>query len=287
MYRLVKYASPRGLAGMRPRDGDLARPLLVAGAAELREYCRAVGIEYGDDTSNAEPVYSRNILRLEVLPRLERLNPRVVETLAAAAEQAGAEADVLATAAAEARRRVELQAGPGELAAVDIAALEAEPAAVRALVLHELLRRAMGGEVLVERRLVRALEQLAARADDAGRVSLGRGLEAVRSRGALRVRAADEAHVCRPAALEGEALAAAGEAGLTAAFCGGGWRLRLLSGAVFDPDAARAGAGFAGLDSRAAAGDAASPTPWRALLADRLGRRDHGVPPPRGRACTR
>ena len=31
LYRLVKYASPRGLAGMRPRDGDLARPLLCAG----------------------------------------------------------------------------------------------------------------------------------------------------------------------------------------------------------------------------------------------------------------
>jgi tRNA(Ile)-lysidine synthase len=249
LYRLVKYASPRGLAGMRTRDGDLARPLLPAGAAELREYCRAAAIEYGDDASNAEPVYARNILRLEVLPRLEQLNPRVVETLAAAAEQAAAEADVLATAAAEARRRVELRADPGELAAVDLAALAAEPAAVRALVLHELLRRAMGGDVLVERRLVRALERLAARADDAGRVSLGRGLEAVRGRGALRIRAAGEAHLCRPADLEGEALATAGGAGLTAAFCGGVWRVRLLPGAVFDRETAPAGAAFIGLDA--------------------------------------
>jgi hypothetical protein len=100
----------------------------------------------------------------------------------------------------------------------------------------------------VERRLVRALEQLAARADDAGRVSLGGGLEAVRGRGALRVRPAGETHACRPATLEAEALAAAGEAGLTAGFCGGAWRLRLLPGAVFEPEAARAGAGFAGLD---------------------------------------
>jgi tRNA(Ile)-lysidine synthase len=249
LYRLVKYASPRGLAGMRPRDGDLARPLLSAGAAELREYCRAVGIEYGDDASNAEPVYARNVLRLEALPQLERLNPRVVETLAATAEQAAAEADVLATAAAEARRRVELRAGPGELAAVDVAALASEPAAMRALVLHELLRSAMGGRALVERRLVRALERLAARTDDAGRVSLGRGLEAVRGRGALRIRANVEAHVCRPVVVDGAALAAAGEAGLTAGFCGGVWRLRLVPGAVPDPKAAPAGAGFAGLEA--------------------------------------
>ena len=76
LYRLAKYASPRGLAGMRPRDGDLARPLLSLGAAEIREYCRAAGIEYGEDVTNAAPLYARNVLRLEVLPRLEALNPR-------------------------------------------------------------------------------------------------------------------------------------------------------------------------------------------------------------------
>ena len=98
---------------MRPRDGDLARPLLGLGAAEIREYCRAAGIEYGEDVTNAAPLYARNVLRLEVLPRLEALNPRVAETLAAAAEQAAAEADVLAAASAEAGRRVLLPAGPG------------------------------------------------------------------------------------------------------------------------------------------------------------------------------
>ena len=99
VYRLAKYASPRGLAGMRPRDGDLARPLLGAGAAELREYCRAAGIDYGEDATNSEPRYARNLLRLEVLPLLEALNPRLAETLAAGAEQAAAEAEVLDAAA--------------------------------------------------------------------------------------------------------------------------------------------------------------------------------------------
>ncbi len=113
LYRLAKYASPRGLAGMRPRDGDLARPLLGVGAVELREYCRAAGIEYGEDVTNAEPRYARNVLRLEVLPLLEALNPRLAETLAAGAEQAAAEAEVLAAAAAEARARVERPRGRG------------------------------------------------------------------------------------------------------------------------------------------------------------------------------
>ena len=48
LYRLTKYASPRGLVGMRPRTGGLARPLLCLGAAEIREHCGARGIEYGE-----------------------------------------------------------------------------------------------------------------------------------------------------------------------------------------------------------------------------------------------
>ena len=233
---------------MRPRDGDRARPLLCVGAAEIRDYCRAAGIEYGEDVTNAAPLYARNVLRLEVLPRLEALNPRVAETLAAAAEQAAAEAEVLAAAAAEARRRIEAPRGPGDLAAVDLAALAAEPPALRALVLHDLLRGAMGGEALVERRLVEALLRLAERADDAGRVNLGRGLEAVRARGVLRIRAVAAAHTCAAAVVDGAAVADAGEAGLAVAFCGAAWRVRLLPGAAFDLQAAQAGAAFAGLD---------------------------------------
>jgi tRNA(Ile)-lysidine synthase len=247
LYRLVKYASPRGLAGMRPRDGDVARPLLGLGAGEIREYCRLAGVEYGEDVSNASAVYARNLLRLEVMPVLETLNPRLSETLAAGAELAAAEADVLASVTAEARARVVRPAAPGELAAVDLAALAGEPEALRALVVHDILRTAMGGDALVQRALVQALLRLAARADDAGRADLGRGLTAVRERGVLHVRAAGQPHACPAAKFDGAALEAAGGAGVVTGFCGGRWRLRLLPGAVFDRRAALSGEAFAGL----------------------------------------
>ena len=250
LYRLAKYASTRGLAGMLPRDGDLARPLLCLGSAEIRACCAAAGIEYGEDVTNAAPVYARNVLRLEVLPRLESLNPRLAETLAATAEQAAAEAGVLAAVAAEARGRVTRPAAPGELVAIELAALAAEPPALRALLVHELVREAMGGEALVERRLVAAIQRLATRADDAGRVSLGRGLEAVRGAGLLRIRAVRPPHECSPAVVDGAVLAGAGDAGVSVAFCGRAWRARLLPGAVFDRRAAAAGEAFAGLGAR-------------------------------------
>ena len=156
---------------------------------------------------------------------------------------------MLAAAAAESRGRVTRPAPPGDLVALELAALAAEPPALRALVLHEIIREAMGGDALVERRLVEAVQRLATRTDDAGRVSLGRGLEAVRGAGLLRIRAAAPAHACAPASgrrRRPRRRRRLGGVGVT--FCGRAWRLRLLPGAAFDRRAALAGEAFAGLD---------------------------------------
>ena len=246
LYRLTKYASPRGLAGMRPRARRLARPLLCLGAEEIREYCRADCVEYGEDVSNARPVYARNALRLEVLPLLARLNPRVAETLADSAVMAAAEADVLAAATAAAAARAARPLAPGDLAALDVAALSAEVPALRALVLHEAARAALGGEALVERRVVEALLALCARREDAGRASIPRGLEALRAGGTLRLRRREPPHDCAPASADGAALAAAGSQGLALAVCGRSFRARLHDGAALARDPARA---FVGLSA--------------------------------------
>jgi tRNA(Ile)-lysidine synthase len=197
--------------------------------------------------TNAAPLYARNRLRLEVLPLLEALNPRVAETLAATAEQAAAEGELLAALTEEARARVSLARAPGELARVDLAALAAERPAVRALVLHDLARAALGGQALVERAHVEALLRLAERPDEAGRTHLGRGIEAVREAGTLRLRPSAAPHVCAPVEVCGEDLVAAGSEGLPVVFCGERWRLRLLPGAVFDRRAALLGQAFVAL----------------------------------------
>lgn len=210
VYRLAKYATPRGLVGMRPRDGVLARPLLGLGGDEIRAYCRRRGIEYGDDVTNLRPVYARNRLRLEVLPLLRELNPRVAETLSASALQAAAEADVLDAVAAEAQARVGLPSEAGDLAAVDLAALAAEPPALRALLVHRLVRQARGDDVLVERRVIEAVLALTERQADDGRVDLGAGIQAVRERGRLRIRVKPAPHHCTPADADLTGAAAAG-----------------------------------------------------------------------------
>lgn len=254
LYQLTKYATPRALAGMRPRDGRLARPLLCLGATEIREYCRAAGIEYGEDVTNARPVYARNRLRLEVLPLLQAVNPRVVETLADAAGMAAAQEEIVAAAVAAAEARIVVPeerrtapVGDGDLWTLDIGALRAAAPALQALVLHDVARRALGGDALVERRLVAALLALCARHDDAGRVTVGRGVEAVRAGGRLRLRRCEPAHACPAVAVDGAALAAAGDEGCALVWCGDSYRARLLAPTGFDRAAAAAGQAFVGL----------------------------------------
>ena len=240
LYRLAKYASPRGLVGMRPREGLLVRPLLCLGAAEIREYCRARDIQYGEDVTNAQPVYARNLVRLRVLPALADINPRVADTLAASADLAAAEADVLDEAAEAALARVRVAPPPGELAALSVRRLAAEPEALATLVLHRLVRAVLGGEALVERRAVAALLDLAARPQESGRVALRGGLEAVRGGGLLRLRRRAVAHVCDAATVTLADLTAAGRRGLTAAWCGRRYQVGMA--AAEQPAAARAAA---------------------------------------------
>jgi tRNA(Ile)-lysidine synthase len=62
---------------------------------DVEEYCRERALEFRVDPSNLETHYTRNKVRLEVLPVLQKLNPRIVESLARAAEFAAADQDAL------------------------------------------------------------------------------------------------------------------------------------------------------------------------------------------------
>ena len=244
LYRLTKYASPRGLAGMRPRDGQLARPLLCLGAAEVRAYCAAHGIRYGEDLSNLDPRYARNLIRLEVLPVLARVNPRVVETLAASAELAAAEAEVLADEARAVLTRAWRDPGDDELAALSAEELLSVKPALRALAVHDWLRDYLGGDVLVERRPVESVVALLERCDEGARASLRGGLEAVRGGGLLRLRRRGVRHHCEALALDGDDLIQAGSRGVGAVFCDRRLAVRLAPGAVGPTTAACATVGL-------------------------------------------
>jgi len=85
LMRLLRGAGVTGLSAIPPVRENIIRPLIEVTREDVLEYLQSGGIEYVSDMSNTKPVYTRNRIRIEVLPVLKRFNPRIVETLATTA----------------------------------------------------------------------------------------------------------------------------------------------------------------------------------------------------------
>ena len=133
LYRLAVSPGRRALLGMAPRRGRLVRPLLEATRADTEEWCRARGLEWRDDPSNADvDRFARARVRHEVLAALRELNPAAELNIARTAALLRDEDDVL-------RGIVEERLTGG--AALQLATLRSEPRAVARLVLREAAER--------------------------------------------------------------------------------------------------------------------------------------------------
>lgn len=108
---LLRAVRGAGLAGLRamaalgdaPVEGaavGVFRPLLGVRRGETLAYCGQLGLTPVQDETNADTRISRNLLRLEALPLLERLNPQAVAALARLAGTAGTALDFLDAALA-------------------------------------------------------------------------------------------------------------------------------------------------------------------------------------------
>lgn len=71
LMRIIRGTGIEGLAGIKPvRDGIFIRPLIEIARTEIEKYCEENGIEPRIDRTNSENIYSRNKIRLELIPYL-------------------------------------------------------------------------------------------------------------------------------------------------------------------------------------------------------------------------
>ncbi|MGA7121456.1 MAG: tRNA lysidine(34) synthetase TilS [Polyangiaceae bacterium] len=81
LMRLLRGTRARGLGALPPRDGNRIRPLYRARRADVDAHIARHRLPYAVDPSNRDPRFLRTRVRTEVIPALERLNPKVVEHL--------------------------------------------------------------------------------------------------------------------------------------------------------------------------------------------------------------
>lgn len=78
---LLRGTGINGLTGMKPKNGNIIRPLLFASRDEIAGYALENNVEYREDSSNAQVKYTRNKIRHKIFPLLKEINPDVLTAI--------------------------------------------------------------------------------------------------------------------------------------------------------------------------------------------------------------
>lgn len=75
LLNLIRGTGLRGLTGIKPKNGYIVRPLLCLSRQEIEQWLKETGQPYVTDSTNLETDYTRNKIRLELLPLIRGINP--------------------------------------------------------------------------------------------------------------------------------------------------------------------------------------------------------------------
>ena len=160
LFRILRGTGPDGLSGIAYDREDesgfrVIRPILDIKREEIERYCEEKGLEPRRDHTNEEALYSRNKIRLELIPLLEKeYNPSVIDALNRLGRLSQEDKGYIYKAALEAYKDAECGDG-----ALDIRKLDALEQPVRNRVYMLALSDAGMRENMTEKHL-RAIERI-------------------------------------------------------------------------------------------------------------------------------
>ena len=87
LFQLFRGSGLKGMGGILAKRNEIIRPLLSIGRCEIEQYLKEEGQLYCIDQTNLEQEYTRNKIRLSILPIAEQeINEKAVEHIAKTAE---------------------------------------------------------------------------------------------------------------------------------------------------------------------------------------------------------
>jgi len=126
LLNMLRGCGGRGMRGMAAESLNeglrIFRPLLGTSRAQIRSWMESRGLSWREDSTNADTLYKRNLLRHKVLPVFKEINPSYLETLATDMRHIAQENDAARAYADEWKERLSLEDG-----SIDVAALRACP----------------------------------------------------------------------------------------------------------------------------------------------------------------
>ena len=79
---LIRSTGLRGLIGMRALSNRVLRPLLNVPKKDIIKYAKSNNIQWREDKSNQELIYTRNKIRHNLIPQLAKINPNYLDSFA-------------------------------------------------------------------------------------------------------------------------------------------------------------------------------------------------------------
>ena len=83
---LLRGTGARGMCGMAAESTSaeglkILRPMLRTSRAEILEWMTSRGLQWREDSSNSDNAFKRNLIRNEIFPLFEKINPSFIRTL--------------------------------------------------------------------------------------------------------------------------------------------------------------------------------------------------------------
>ncbi len=184
LMHLIRGSGATGLTGMEYRQlpnewSDkipLTRPLLGVEKQEVLTYCETNALSPSFDKTNQSKTYYRNRLRLELIPFLERYNPKIKKRLVCMADVIREEDDFLTQVTLKTLESIVTAQGESYYV-INRSALNAVHQAVRRRAFYALMRRLKPETPNISFEVIESAVQFAQKPTARGKKTLAAGLE--------------------------------------------------------------------------------------------------------------
>ncbi len=108
IFNIARGSALSGAKGIPPKRDNIIRPLIFCSRAEIEGYCKENNLSFVTDSTNLSDDYTRNKIRHNVLPELEKVNSNVVEAFTRFSESVRIDDDYLDSVAENALEKAKL-----------------------------------------------------------------------------------------------------------------------------------------------------------------------------------
>ena len=161
LMRVLRGTGIDGLCSIKYTRDNIIRPLLDVERADIEGYCTENTLDFCTDSTNSSSEYTRNKIRNELLPMLEKsFNPSVIESLCTLADNSVEDSEFLNGYASRLYERINSPMPKRKPTVLDIKSLKMVGDSIQTRLLRIAIEEVMGSDYKAERAHIEAIRGL-------------------------------------------------------------------------------------------------------------------------------